>query len=172
VRKALVAIVALSSMLMVVRPAEAVTDLLHPSSVKLLRGTSSQTEQEAVTAMQSDTDGLTYDVTTALRRGTWGASYQVAITGVRPPTALNFQWEGSPTADCTMRVALYDWPDAKWVGTNFHISGGVTTQTSFLPGHPGRFVHHGKLLGRVSCSTPAGSFTFSTDRIRLDAARR
>lgn len=155
-------------MLVGLRPAEA-DQLLHPSSVMLRRGVTSATESEAVTDMQVDGDGHTYDVTATMRKGTAAMSFQVGIVGIQKKfKTLTYQWSGQPTLSCSLRLAVYDFVNQRWVGQTFLVDSSAPSLQSLPLSHPHRFVQHHHLKGRVSCSNDTGTFALSTDRIRLD----
>ncbi len=152
-----------------VRPAEAFgTTLLHPTSVHLARGSTSQTEAEAVTAVNQQ-DGITYDVSSKRRNGVSAVVYTFVVNNAEQNVIdLTDQWNGHVSAPCNLRLSVWNFKARRWVSKSFGSINPVDTDIfTFDLSRPQRFIHRSTLRGKVRCTSKAGRFTFSTDRIRL-----
>jgi hypothetical protein len=167
-RRTIVALIVLWASIFVLPPAGATsTDLLHPTSIALMRGTSPTANTDAPPLVASE-DSSTYDITSAMRHGTAVATYSFKIRHVASrSTDLALQWNGQPSLTCSLRLALWDWSAGKWRGQTFTADSSAETLQTFDATRPNRFIRRHVLRGLVSCSLSGSDFAFSTNRIRV-----
>lgn len=150
--------------------ADALTALEYPVAVKVLRGTTSASEAQAVSALSSDDDSF-FEVTNELRREVYTVVYRFRFALEEKPTQLTLQLNASTSLShgCELGLDLYRWDTGRWSKAAVGTVGASEAIHTRPMDNARRFVKRGKVLGQVRCTNSVALAVLRSDRIRLIA---